>query len=106
MTITRISIAKDFSRFPAGRYDKDGPYNGTKFRKKFLVSPLRAGDHVVVSFDGVAGFGSSFLEEAFGGLVRAEGFDGVRLRTQLEIIADDPQLEDFVQMAKVFIEEA
>ena len=36
---------------------------------------LQNSDKVEVIFDGVAGFGYSFLEEAFGGLVQKEGMD-------------------------------
>lgn len=65
-----ISIAKDFSRFPAGRFFSDGPYSGEKFREEFLIEPIKKGEEIVVDLDGVAGYGSSFLEEAFGGVVR------------------------------------
>jgi len=34
---TIIDIGKDFSRYPAGRYETDGPFNGELFRAKFLV---------------------------------------------------------------------
>ena len=60
----RIVIAEDFSPYPAGRFPEDGNYNGEKFRKKYLVPALQNYDKVEVVFDGVAGFGSSFLEEA------------------------------------------
>ena len=66
-----IDISKDFSRHPAGRYVDDGPYSGEEFRTKFLEEPLRRHEVVEVKLDGVRGYGSSFLEEAFGGLVRA-----------------------------------
>ena len=68
----RIAIAEAFSPYPAGRYLEDGKYNGTAFRREHLVPALREFDIVDVVFDGVAGFGSSFLEEAFGGLVRVD----------------------------------
>lgn len=65
-----IKVAEQFSRFPAGRFEKDGPFSGELFRRKYLVPALEKSDDLVVELDGARGYGSSFLEEAFGGLVR------------------------------------
>lgn len=35
-----INIRENFSRYPAGRYRADGPYNGEKFREELLVPAL------------------------------------------------------------------
>lgn len=66
-----INIARDFSRYPAGRFPSDGPFNGQLFRENFLKPALHENDVIAVELDGTRGYGSSFLEEAFGGLVRA-----------------------------------
>ncbi len=84
MNSTVISVAKDFSRSPAGRYVEDGPFPGAVFRDKFLVPALQGEGRVVVNLDGTSGFGSSFLEEAFGGLVR-KGFTPQVLRERLVV---------------------
>ncbi|MFN4310518.1 MAG: STAS-like domain-containing protein [Ferrovibrio sp.] len=90
----RISIARDFHDAPAGRYLSDGPYSGELFRNKHLVPALRAGE-VVVVLDETEGYGSSFLEEAFGGLVRKEGFANDELRAKLKLVSqEDPSLID------------
>lgn len=65
-----INVAKDYSRFPAGRFRTDGPYSGERFRQEVLEPALNQADVIEVELDGVSGFGSSFLDEAFGGLVR------------------------------------
>lgn len=70
MSTTFIKIAKDFSRSPAGRYVTDGDFSGERFRDKWLLPALRGAGDVTVNLDDTAGYGSSFLEEAFGGLVR------------------------------------
>lgn len=101
-----ISIAKDFSRVPAGRYLEDGDFSGTKFRQDLLAPALRNHEHVKVVFDGVAGLGSSFLEEAFGGLVRVEHMNKKFLDEHLLLYTEEEELEDFVAMAKFYIEEA
>ncbi|PWF25569.1 hypothetical protein DD235_02345 [Corticimicrobacter populi] len=66
-----ISIARDFSLSPAARYRKEGPNSGQRFREELLYPPLAAGQKVIVNLDGAVGYGSSFLEEAFGGLIRS-----------------------------------
>ncbi len=83
MNKVMISIAKDFTDTPGGRNRTDGPYSGERFRDDVLVPALERGE-VEVDLDGVLGFGSSFLEEAFGGLVR-RGFPLPRLRKDLRI---------------------
>ena len=88
----RISVADDFSRFPAGRYRTDGPFPGEIFRQRILAPALKADTAVVVDLNRTLGFGSSFLEEAFGGLVREEGFRVDDLRRRLTIQAVDPSL--------------
>ena len=104
-TMKTISIAQDFSKFPAGRFREDGKASGAAFRD-LLEVPLRKAEKVEVVFDGVAGFGSSFLEEAFGGLVRECHLDKAFLDEHLHLRSDDPDLADFVLLAKRYIEEA
>lgn len=86
-----IDIAKDFSRAPAGRFVSDGPNSGERFRSDFLVPNLNLHDRVVVVLDGTRGLGSSFLEEAFGGLRRI-GFSKDLLQSKIELISKDSSL--------------
>ena len=106
--VKTISIANDFSRFPAGRFREDGDASGTEFREARLAPALRDADFdkVVVDFDGVAGFGSSFLEEAFGGLVRTEHFDGESLNSRLEMTTTESDLEDYIKLSWRYIRDA
>ena len=87
----RIDVARDFSRYPGGRYYSDGPYNGERFRKEFLVPILKDGRRVQVFLDGTRGYGSSFLEEAFGGLIR-EHYTYDQLAQSFELISKNPIL--------------
>ena len=80
-------IAKDFTPFPAGRYEKDGPYTGEGFRKRILVPALKQYDSVEIILDGTIGYGSSFLEETFGGLIREEGFSYEEINNKLILIS-------------------
>jgi hypothetical protein len=92
MSTVTINIANQFSRYPAGRYTVDGPYSGEAFREKFLVPQLRTPDtRVVIQLDGARGLASSFLEEAFGGLVRA-GFPQTLLQDRIVLESKDVSL--------------
>lgn len=96
-SIKNISVGKDFSKVPAGRFYSDGPASGQAFREKFLVPALQSNSTVVVSLDDTEGYGSSFLEEAFGGLIRVHGFGLADLHQQLVIKSlDDPTLVEEV----------
>lgn len=86
-----IHLANDFSPTPAGRYRSDGPYSGQAFREDLLVPNLALGE-VEVVMDGGEGYGSSFLEEAFGGLVRVEGMKKSRVHQVLRVKSDDQAL--------------
>jgi hypothetical protein len=89
----KIDVAKDFSTEPYGRYLSDGDSNGTKFREDFVVPALAQNNQVIITLDGAEGYGSSFLEETFGGLVRENGFSPSQLRERLVIVSEeDPSL--------------
>lgn len=84
-----IKISEEYTNEPAGRYYSDGKFSGERFRKEFLVDALNTYEKVIVDFDGTEGTGSSFLEEAFGGLVHELGFASTKLHEQLELISNE-----------------
>lgn len=86
-----LVVAKDFSRYPAGRFRIDGSHTGERFREDFLI-PMLESDSVTVDLDGARGYGSSFLEEAFGGLIRSGKFNLSKLREKLTITSLKPSL--------------
>lgn len=93
----KLSVAQQFSKYPAGRYVTDGPWSGEAFREQVLKPALNSGDLVEVNLDGTLGYGSSFLEEAFGGLVRVAGFSLVALNKSLRLVCvSDPSVVDEV----------
>ncbi len=101
-----INIAVDFSEYPAGRFVEDGDYNGTTFREQHLIPALENHAKVCVVFDGVAGFGSSFLEEAFGGLIHRGNLSKNFLDEHMQITTNEPELQIFVELAQRFIDDA
>lgn len=66
-----INVATEFSREPGGRYYTDGDASGQEFRERVLIPAFRDFDQIIIELDGTRGYPSSFLDEAFGGLVRA-----------------------------------
>lgn len=86
-----INVVRDFSRAPAGRYVTDGPNSGERFRNDYLVPALANHDAVTVELDGTRSYGSSFLEEAFGGLVRL-GYAAADLLERIQLRSSDPSL--------------
>jgi len=106
-----INIAEQFSLYPAGRTHLDGPDNGKRFREELLAPALRAaaaaaGEKVTVVLDGVRSFGSSFLEEAFGGLIRKEEFLRPQLASILEIEAKAKEYGTYKRLIERYILEA
>ena len=68
--------------------------SGENFRSKILERCLAQDGDVIINLDETEGYGSSFLEEAFGGLVRA-GHDAEVLLTRLKFVSEeDPSLID------------
>lgn len=102
--VVTIDLARDFSVEPFGRYFSHGPASGERFRAEFLERPLREGDEVVVNIDGVTGLSSSFLDEAFAGLVRHGVISADRFFKVVRIVSDrDPSYLDDI---KTYVEEA
>jgi hypothetical protein len=87
--IHEIIIAKDFSKTPGGRAPKNGPFSGAVFRDTLLAPALQSipsrFDKVVVVLDGTDTYIGSFLEEAFGGLLRKYDFALADLERILDI---------------------
>ncbi|EJD6061836.1 STAS-like domain-containing protein [Acinetobacter baumannii] len=101
-SVMKINVAKDFSKNPSGRYIDDGKTSGEVFLKNILLPAVRTHDIVEINFDGVRGYGSSFLEEAFGGFIRETKMSLVEFFNKVKIITQDPLLE---QEIKGYLEE-
>lgn len=103
MNNTTIDLAKEFNIRPFGRYRKDGDRSAEVFREDLLLPALLAHDHVTVDLGGTNFYGSSFLEEVFGGLVR-KGFTKEQLDQKLTVLHD--KLPSVVTEVKKYIREA
>jgi hypothetical protein len=99
-----VRIAEDFSRTPGGRYRSDGPYSGEEFRERFLLPAINT-EGVEVILDGAAGYPSSFLEEAFGGL-RRQGVPYEAILEKLHVSARSSEYDRYVSRIWKYIKEA
>lgn len=89
--IKTITIVNDFSQSPYGRNEDDVTpeeykNTGKAFRETLLAPALRdkSNDKVIVILTGYNRYGRSFLDEAFGGLIRKDGFTYQELLERLE----------------------
>src|SRR5215212_7406867 len=72
----RIKIASEFSTAPGPRNISEGKFSGEQFRKELLLPKVREAcdkkSQLIIDLDGTSGYGTSFLEESFGGLIRED----------------------------------
>lgn len=87
-----VILVSDFSNAPGPRYRAEGQHSGQEFRENVLLPQFKAaqaeGCTLLVDLDGTAGYASSFLEEAFGGLSRIVG-DPDEVLSRIELKSDD-----------------
>lgn len=66
----KYELAKEYTETPGGRKIKDGEYSGEDFRDnvlKCLVNQaIKSNKCLLIDLDGVYGYATSFLDEAFG----------------------------------------
>lgn len=67
-----LNIVRDFSEYPGGRYKLHGKYSGEELRE-LIICRLKENpkETLIIEMDGTYGYPPSFLEETFGGLIRA-----------------------------------
>lgn len=98
-----INVARDFTRFPSGRFKRNGSTSGEAFREDFMEPLLKNGENISIELDGTIGYGSSFLEEAFGGLIRSLKISSNDLNLRLNLVSEDPTL---IEEISSYIEDA
>jgi uncharacterized protein DUF4325 len=92
-----VNIASEFSVTPGSRKRSEADFSGQQFLEDLLrprfVAARKNGAILHVNLDGAAGYPTSFLEEAFGGLARE--FGSSKVLASLEIVCnDEPYLLD------------
>ncbi|UCI24589.1 STAS-like domain-containing protein [Mesorhizobium sp. B2-8-5] len=99
-----ISIARDFTPYPGGRYKRNGKGSGQEFREEFLVPLFKKNETAVIELEGASGYPPSFLEEAFGGLVR-EGYAPEEIKRRIRLVAT-PAYDSYTRLIWQYVERA
>ena len=101
-----IKICRDFSDTPGGRLKEEGEFSGELFRDTILIEKYeeaeQSNDILEIDFDDCYGVGTSFLEEAFGGLVRKYHKHDI-LKRLIIIATEDETIPDNIRK---FVEKA
>lgn len=104
----RLDIAKEFSPIPIGQRRTDGERNAERFREDFLLPKIKRaigeGEVLDVDFSGLAGLDVSFMNEAFGGLVRDHHLPPDAVLKAMRFVSDhsylDPLFEHLREVIK------
>lgn len=93
-------FVKHFSRVPGSRELDEGAkaHTGEDFRINFLEpafdNAIMSGKKLTVNLDGTIGYGTSWLEEVFGGMVRKYGREKVNQTIRFVSIQEPYLIED------------
>ena len=106
----RLKIAEEFSPVPIGRHRSDSKKSGEAFRDDLLFprvdKAIKEKDVLVIDFEGMEGLSSSFLEEAFGGLVRVKGLPAETVIKTLKFIPMNSHFDPYIENVKAYIRDA
>ncbi|HHE3620732.1 TPA: DUF4325 domain-containing protein [Pasteurella multocida] len=113
-----INVVKDFSKSPYARYSYEilpdqEDTSGQRFRIDFLAPRLKDSitkkEKLMVILTGYNRYARSFIDEAFGGLIREEHIQYADIKKYLVIVHDDlPSIVDLcwsrIEKAKADVE--
>lgn len=101
-------LAHEYTDMPGGRYRVNGPFSGEEFREDVLLPKLkqciRENNILEIDLDETFGYPPSFLEEAFGGLVREGSLEKKELLKYIKFISDEDSF--LIGKIKQYIKEA
>jgi|1048.fasta_scaffold29970_2 hypothetical protein len=107
-----ISVLKHFSPTPGPRYIHEGKFSGELFRKNVLYprvsEAIEKNIPFEVNLDKTAGYGTSFLEESFGGLIRMHKLSYDKIMHLMTLISkeEDYLIDDVNEYLKDAYEES
>lgn len=88
-------FSTEYTRYPGGRLRRHGPYSGEAFREDVLAPLLQEFEKVHLNLTETSGFGSSFLDEAFGEIGKRLGYEVCKKRLTFQS-DDDPTLVELI----------
>lgn len=90
----RMKVIRVADRYPCPgpRYKRLGPASGEDFRE-WVEKEIATSDELTIDLDGTEGYGSSFLEECFGGLIRKGYAPSVIAKIKFKSV-EEPELLD------------
>ncbi len=95
-----LVVSTNFSPTPGPRKILEGKFSGEEFRESCLEPKLKEAieknTKLLIDLDGTAGFGTSFLEEAFGGLIRINKYSYEEILNHIELksVEEDYLIDD------------
>ncbi|MFK9071710.1 STAS-like domain-containing protein [Proteus sp. NGCRVN-01] len=89
--MSKIKVADRYP-CPGPRYKRLGPSSGEEFRE-WIEKELKKSVPLTIDLDGTEGYGSSFLEESFGGLIR-KNYPVELVKSIVLISNEEPELID------------
>ena len=105
-----INIGREFHDDPSGRYYSDGEGSGEEFREEKLLPAIKAlkeGENIEITIDdNVEGYGSSFLVEAFAGLVKYGYFNKEYVKSVIKIKFTDQDFKFYEERIYEYIDQA
>jgi hypothetical protein len=96
-----LNIAEEFSKIPGVRELVEGDFPGERFLNDLLLPrfelAIKEKKKLEIDLNGAAGFTTSFLESAFGGLTRIYKDKSLILNNIIFISNEDPFLVDDIK---------
>lgn len=107
----KIVVSKDFTEIPGGRYREQGNHSAEEFRDEYLypkyLTCLKNNEKLIIDLDGGYGYATTFLEEAFGGLIRKLKEEKIEYRNAPKIIeARSKDCHEYVEKIYKFMDDA
>lgn len=97
-----LKIATAFTTAPGPRHVSEGKFSGEQFRKELvlpkIIEACEKNEVLTIDLDGTSGYGTSFLEESFGGLIREDKLSLSTLNSVLKFVStEEPDLLSEIQ---------
>ena len=100
---TETIRVRAFTRDPGPRQKIRGPGSGEEFRQEWVVPALARAERIAIDLNDTSGYGSSFIDEVFGGLIRKRILTPSEVRRRITVISSD---QSYIREAWQSVDEA